>query len=181
MHAPLCRVDEVLCWRVWVQPEWDGGADGRSHPGQRHPTQLRLQGTPPPTPQFHIHGFGIFKIANFWHSSFTKLVTKTGTILGSGYHTDKKENQIFLIHKEIQMDQLQSHIWLTASSRMVKYLRISSYTVLGSHSSYMTLQLLHLNFLTWEKFDFLFLSPQFIIYLLNAKRIDSQYRRSRQD
>jgi hypothetical protein len=25
-------------------------------------------------------------------------------------YTDKKENEIFLIYKEIQMDQLQSHI-----------------------------------------------------------------------
>ncbi len=37
-------------------------------------------------------------------------------------YTDQKENQIFLIYKEIQ---LQSLIWLTASSYMGKYLRIS--------------------------------------------------------
>ncbi len=44
-------------------------------------------------------------------------------------HTCKKENQIFLIYKEIRMEQFQSHIWvwLTASSYMGKYLRISSY------------------------------------------------------
>ncbi len=36
-----------------------------------------------------------------------------------------KEKQIFLINKDIQM---QSHKWLTASSSLVKYLRISSYT-----------------------------------------------------
>ncbi len=42
-------------------------------------------------------------------------------------YTDKKENKIFLIYKEIQRDRVQSHIWLTASSYMVKYLRISSY------------------------------------------------------
>ncbi len=52
--------------------------------------------------------------------------------------------------------QLQSHIWLTASSYMGKYLRISSY-VLGSPSSHMSLQLLHYEFLyMWWKFDFLF-------------------------
>ncbi len=42
------------------------------------------------------------------------------------------------------MEQLQSHIWLTASSYMAKYLRISSY--IRSPSSYMTLQLLHSEF-----------------------------------
>ena len=41
--------------------------------------------------------------------------------------TDKKEKKIFLIYKEMQRDRVQSHIWLTASLYMVKYLRISSY------------------------------------------------------
>ncbi len=41
--------------------------------------------------------------------------------------TDKKENKIFLIYKEVQKERLQSLIWLTASSYMVKYLHISSY------------------------------------------------------
>ncbi len=56
------------------------------------------------------------------------------------------------------MEQLQSHIWLTASSG--KYLRISSY-ILGSTSSYMTLQLLHSEFpYIWGKFDFLVFTAQ---------------------
>ncbi len=43
-------------------------------------------------------------------------------------HTDKKENQIFLI-KEIQKGSVaKSYMTITASSYMVKYLRISSYT-----------------------------------------------------
>ncbi len=46
--------------------------------------------------------------------------------LWAGY-TDKKGNK-FLIFKEIQRDRVQSHIWLTAISFMVKNLRISSYT-----------------------------------------------------
>ncbi len=33
---------------------------------------------------------------------------------GSTY-TDKKGNKILLIYKEIQRDQVQSHIWLTSS------------------------------------------------------------------
>ncbi len=42
--------------------------------------------------------------------------------------TDKKENKIFLIYEEILRDRAQSmHIWLTASSYMMNYLRISSY------------------------------------------------------
>jgi hypothetical protein len=39
-----------------------------------------------------------------------------------GMNTDKKENQIFLIYKEIQSGAVK-----TASSYMDKYLRISSY------------------------------------------------------
>jgi hypothetical protein len=56
------------------------------------------------------------------------------------------------------MGQLQSHIWLTVSSYMGKYLRISSY-ISGSPSSYMTLQLLHSEFpYIWGKFNFFFIS-----------------------
>ncbi len=39
----------------------------------------------------------------------------------------KKENQIFSYIRKFRMEQLQSHIWLTASSYMGKYLSISSY------------------------------------------------------
>ncbi len=46
--------------------------------------------------------------------------------LWAGY-TDKKENKIFLIFKEIQRDRAQSLIWLTAILHMVKKLHISSY------------------------------------------------------
>ncbi len=35
-------------------------------------------------------------------------------------YTDKKEKKIFLIYKKIQRVQVRSHIWLTASSYMVK-------------------------------------------------------------
>jgi hypothetical protein len=42
-------------------------------------------------------------------------------------HTDKKEKKIFLIYKEMQRDRVQGHIWLTVSSYMMNYLRISSY------------------------------------------------------
>ncbi len=44
------------------------------------------------------------------------------------FYTDQKENQIFLIYKEIQGGAVaKSYIWLPASSYMGKYLRISSY------------------------------------------------------
>jgi hypothetical protein len=48
--------------------------------------------------------------------------------VGELQYTDKKENIIVLIYKEIlyRRKQLQSHIWLTASSYMTKYLRIST-------------------------------------------------------
>ncbi len=54
------------------------------------------------------------------------------------------------------MEQLQSHIWLTASSYMGKYFFAFPH-ILGSHSSYMTLQLLHSEFHNvGGKFSFLF-------------------------
>ncbi len=43
-----------------------------------------------------------------------------------GDHTDKKLNQIFLIYKEIPKGSVASHLWLMASSYMVKYWRIFS-------------------------------------------------------
>jgi hypothetical protein len=38
-----------------------------------------------------------------------------------------KKKRKFSSYKEIQRDRVQSHMWLTASSFMAKYLRISSY------------------------------------------------------
>ncbi len=50
------------------------------------------------------------------------------------------------------MEQLQSHIWLTASSNIYAFPHI-----LGSPSSYMTLQLLHSEFpYIWGKLNFVF-------------------------
>jgi hypothetical protein len=51
-------------------------------------------------------------------------------------HTEKKLTSYLC--QEIQRDWVLSHIWLTAPSYMVKNLRIYSYTVLGSPSSYIT-------------------------------------------
>ncbi len=42
-------------------------------------------------------------------------------------YTDKKEVKFSSYMRKFRMEQLQSHIWLTASSYMVKYLCISSY------------------------------------------------------
>jgi hypothetical protein len=62
-----------------------------------------------------------------------------------GYHTDKKENQTFLIYKEIQ------------NGSVAKLYICSFPLILGSPSSYMTLQLLHSEFpYIRGKFDFLF-------------------------
>ncbi len=48
-------------------------------------------------------------------------------ILNHASRTDKIKKKIFLKCKEIRRDRVQSHTWLTASSYMVTYLRISSY------------------------------------------------------
>ncbi len=69
----------------------------------------------------------------------------------------KKKIKFSSYIREFRMEQLLSHIWLMAFSYMGKYLRISSYSILGSPSSYMTLQLLHSEMpYIWGKFDFLF-------------------------
>ncbi len=66
--------------------------------------------------------------------------------------TDKKENKFSSYIRKFRMEQLQSHIWLTAYSYMGKY-----FCILGSPSSYMTLQLLHSEFpYIWGKFYFIF-------------------------
>jgi hypothetical protein len=70
--------------------------------------------------------------------------------------TDKKEMKIFLIRKEIQKGSVASHIWLTASSHMVKYLRISSYI----RKSFLIYDFAtdQFNFLTYEENFVFFLS-----------------------
>ncbi len=77
--------------------------------------------------------------------------------------TDKKEYKIFLIHNETLKGSVQSHIWLSASSCMVKYVRISSW--LGRPSSYMTFpsEFPHI----WGKFYFLFLSLLEIVSIIH--------------
>ncbi len=72
-------------------------------------------------------------------------------------YTDKKENLISSYLRKFRWELLQSHIWLTASSNMTKYLLISSFCILGSPSSYMTLQPLRSKFpYIWGKFNILF-------------------------
>jgi hypothetical protein len=44
------------------------------------------------------------------------------------HYTEKKKIKFSSYIRKFRMEQLQSHIWLTASSYMGKYLRISSYT-----------------------------------------------------
>ncbi len=71
-----------------------------------------------------------------------------------------KKNQIFLIYKEIQNAAVAKSygIRLTASLCMGKYLRISSHIIRKPFLIYMTLQLLHSEFLyIWGKFLFPFL------------------------
>ncbi len=69
----------------------------------------------------------------------------------------KKKIKFSSYIRKFRVEQLQSHIWLTASSYMEKYLRISSYK---------TLQLLHYEFpYIWRKFD---LFHQCNLYLSNS-------------
>ncbi len=67
----------------------------------------------------------------------------------------KKKIKFSSYIRKFRMGQLQSHIWLMASSYMGKFLRISSYCI--RKPSYMTLQLHHSKFpYIWGEFSFLF-------------------------
>ncbi len=72
-------------------------------------------------------------------------------------HTDKKENQIFLIQKEIQNGAVAKS---SMTNGLLMYDEIFAHFLIycsESPSSYMTLQLLHSDFpYKWGKFDFLF-------------------------
>ncbi len=71
---------------------------------------------------------------------------------------DKKRKENFFIYKEIQRDRVQSHIWLRASSYMIKYLRISSY-IRKPFLIFDFASESHLNFLIYEEnFVFFFIS-----------------------
>ncbi len=72
----------------------------------------------------------------------------------------KKKRKFSSYIRKFRVEQLQSHIWLTASSYMGKYLPISSYIRKPFLAfSYMTLQLLHSEFpYIWGKLDFIFKS-----------------------
>ncbi len=68
----------------------------------------------------------------------------------------KKKVKFSSYIRKFRMEQLQSHIWLTTFSYMGKYLYIPI-ILLGSPSSYMTLQLLHSEFpFIRGKFFFIF-------------------------
>ncbi len=56
-------------------------------------------------------------------------------------YTHKKKRKLSLYIRKFRRDRVQSHIWLTPNGFLIygEYLRISSYTVLVSPSSYMTL------------------------------------------
>jgi hypothetical protein len=73
------------------------------------------------------------------------LIRKMSIVHAS--YTDKKENQIFLIYKEIQNGAVAKSYMTNGLliQYIGKYLRISSY-ILGSPASYLTLQLLHSEF-----------------------------------
>ncbi len=92
-----------------------------------------------------------FGKSNYLMSSFSYVYNTYSKLI-------KKKIKFYSYIRKFRRDQLPSHICLTASSYMTKYLRISSY-IIGSPSSYMTLQLLLMNFLIYEEnFIFFFIS-----------------------
>ncbi len=73
---------------------------------------------------------GTVKVILRWWWIYAGVILYMMRILGVRTNfTEKKENKIFLIYciRKFRRDNLQSHLWLTASSYMRKYLLISSY------------------------------------------------------
>ncbi len=98
----------------------------------------------PPMSKRPIHQWLIPVTLSYIAATSCRYSPCLGKIHNNYLYTDKIENQIFIIKKEIQNGQQQSHIGLTASSYMGKYLRISSY--IRNPFSYMALQPLHSEF-----------------------------------
>ncbi len=100
------------------------------------------------------------------HSFFSHVAEKQDWLLSKLfaeryiYHTDKKENEIFLIYKEIQNGAVAKSYMtngLLIYGEIFAHFLIYYYLILGSPSPYMTLLLLHSEFpYLWGKFDFLF-------------------------
>jgi hypothetical protein len=84
------------------------------------------------------------------------------------YTLIKKKTIFYSYIRKSRRERLQSHIWLTVSSYMNKYLRISSYTVLGGPSSYMFCNRSHRNFLIYKE--------NFILFFISALYVLSEYR-----
>ncbi len=109
------------------------------------PLDFLFNFTPPPFPIIYLSLF----IYLYPHFSVTPCPFSSVSAL-------TKNKQIFLIHsiRKFRMEHLQSHIWLPASSYMMKY-NCAFPHILGSPSSYRTLQLLHSQFpYIWGKFVF---------------------------
>ncbi len=90
----------------------------------------------------------------FFHYTVNSLSEITNARLLQVLYTDRKENQIFLIYKEIQSGAVAKSYMrygFLIYDDMRKYFPISHW---GGRKSYMTLQLLHSEF-PWEKFDFI--------------------------
>jgi hypothetical protein len=92
-------------------------------------------------------------------------------------HTDKKENHIFLIYKEIQSGAVAKSYMTNGLLIYGEIFAHFPYTVLGSPSSYMTLQLLHSEFpyIFEDNLIFFFISAQYSHKISLAK--SEQHRR----
>ncbi len=88
----------------------------------------------------------------------------------------KKKIKFSSYIRKFRMEQLQSHMWLTASS-YIYGLNICAFPhILGSPSSYMTLQQLHSQFPDiWKKISFLFYQcSKYCTYSMCKKTIEEQ-------
>jgi hypothetical protein len=93
-------------------------------------------------PLLHIQLPAVFQSwMSFCLLSMSASPTLLLVVLSRSLALIKKKTKFSSCIRKSRVEQLQSHIWLTAaSSYITKYWHISSYTVLGSPSSYLTLQ-----------------------------------------
>ncbi len=101
--------------------------------------------------------FSVMVVQYWWSREKLELRKMQASFLTqANLFTEKKKRKFSYMRKFRRESYMQSHIWLTASSYMTKYFCAFPH-ILGSHSSYMTLQPIPSGFpYLWGKFYFIF-------------------------
>ncbi len=101
---------------------------------------------------FSLEGFWRRQVSERYRWALSNKIFRQLLLFDHGMKQQVWSNKLYI--RKFRRNRLKSHIWLTASSYMVKLLRISSYTVLGSLPHIWSLYMMKI------KFSFLYISVQ---------------------